>query len=65
MWIEDYIMEKETLLELVFRSSTNRELREQQLLNIFGVSSFDDIPPEKLIEYCNQHYCTKEDYHGS
>lgn len=53
-------MEKETLMELMFCSSTNRELREQQLLNIFGVSSLDDIPTEKLIEYCNQHYCTKE-----
>ena len=52
-------MERETLLELVLRSSTNRELREQQLLNIFGVSSLDDIPTEKIIEFCNKYYCTK------
>lgn len=54
-------MEKDTLLELIFRSSTNRELREEQLLNVFGVASLDDIPKDKLIEYCNKHYCTKED----
>ena len=53
-------MERETLFELALRSSTNKELREQQLLNIFGVSSLDDIPTDKLIEYCNKHYCTKE-----
>ena len=52
-------MERETLLEKVLRASTNRELREQQLLNIFEVSSLDEIPTDKLIEYCNQHYCTK------
>ena len=53
-------MEKDTLLELIFRSSTNRQLREEQLLNIFGVSSLDDIPKDQLIEYCNKYYCTKE-----
>jgi hypothetical protein len=52
-------MEKGTLLELALRSSTNRELREQQLLNIFEVNSVDDIPTDKLLEYCNKHYCTK------
>ena len=53
-------MEKDTLLELIFRSSTNRQLREEQLLNIFGVTSLDDIPTKDLIEFCNNHYCTKE-----
>lgn len=53
-------MEKDTLLELIFRSSTNRQLREEQLLNIFGVTSLDDIPTKDLIEFCNKHYCTKE-----
>ena len=52
-------MEKDTLMELIFRSSTSRELREEQLLNYFGVQSLDDIPTEKLIEYCNMHYCTR------
>ena len=54
-------MEKDTLLELIFRSSTSRELREEQLLNVFGVSSLDEIPTDKLIEFCNKYYCTKED----
>lgn len=58
-------MEKETLLELIFRSSTNRELREEQLLNLFGVSSLEDIPKEKLIDYCNKHYCTGGENNGS
>ena len=53
-------MDKDALLELIFRSSTSRELREEQLLNYFGVSSLDDIPREKLVEYCNKYYCTKE-----
>ena len=53
-------MEKETILELLFRSATNKALREEQILNIFGVSSIDEIPTEKLIEFCNKYYCTKE-----
>lgn len=53
-------MERETLLEQVLHASTNRELREQQVLNIFNVTSLDDIPTEQLVEYCNKHYCTKE-----
>lgn len=52
-------MDKETMLELIFRSSTNRQLREEELLNVFGVEKLDDIPTEKLIEFCNKHYCTK------
>ena len=53
-------MEKDEMFTLLFRSATNRELREEELLNIFGVISLDDVPTEKLIEYCNKHYCTKE-----
>jgi len=53
-------MGKDELLELLFRSSTNRELREEQLLNIFGATTLDDIPTDKLLEFCNKHYCTKE-----
>ena len=53
-------MEKETLLELILRSATNRQLREEQLLNVFGVKSLDEIPTKELIEYCNKYYCTKE-----
>ena len=51
-------MEKQTLMDLVFYSVTSKELREQQLLNIFNVSSLDEIPTDKLLEYCNKHYCT-------
>ena len=54
-------MEKDVLLELLFRSSTNRALREEQILNVFGVTSLDDIPTDKLIKFCNKYYCTKED----
>ncbi len=53
-------MEKETILELIYRSSTSRQLREEQLLNYFGVTSIDDISKEELIEYCNKYYCAKE-----
>lgn len=53
-------MDRKVMLELIFRSSTNRELRKEQLCNIFGVNSVDDIPEEKLIAYCNKYYCTKE-----
>lgn len=52
-------MERETLMELVFYSETSKEIREQQLLNIFNVSSLDEIPTDKLLEFCNEHYCTK------
>lgn len=57
---EVYDMEKETILELIYRSSTSRQLREEQLLNYFGVTSIDDISKEELIEYCNKYYCAKE-----
>ena len=53
-------MEKDELMAILFYSATNRELREEQLLNIFEVSSLDDIPTDKLLEYCNRHYCAKE-----
>lgn len=52
-------MERETLMELIFRSSTSRQLREEELLNFFGVEKLDDIPTDKLIEFCNMHYCTR------
>ena len=52
-------MEKDELMDILFFSATSRELREEQLLNIFEVSSLDDIPTDKLLEYCNRHYCTK------
>ena len=52
-------MERKTLMELIFHAATNRELREQQILNIFGVQNLDEIPTDKLLEYCNEHYCTK------
>lgn len=54
-------MERKTLMDLVFYTVTSKELREQQLLNIFNVSSLDEIPTDKLLEYCNKHYCTKGD----
>lgn len=53
-------MKRETMLELIFRASTNRQLREEELLNYFRVTSLDDIPKDKLIEFCNKYYCTKE-----
>lgn len=53
-------MKKEELMDILFYSATNRELREQQLLNIFEVSSLEEIPIDQLLEYCNKHYCTKE-----
>ena len=52
-------MERSEVLEKVFYSSTSKVLREEQILNLFGVSSMDEIPTEKLIEFCNGHYCTK------
>lgn len=52
-------MEKDELMDILFFSATSRELREEQLLNMFEVSSLDDIPTDKLLEYCNRHYCTK------
>lgn len=59
-------MERESLLETLFSSSTNRILREEQLLNIFGVSDLDDVPTEKLLNLCNGKYISKGDSnHGS
>lgn len=52
-------MERSEVLGKVFYSSTSKVLREEQILNLFGVSSMDEIPTEKLIEFCNGHYCTK------
>ncbi len=52
-------MEKDTLLEQLFRSATNKTLREEELLNIFGVTSLDDIPTDKLMQYYNGHYNLK------
>lgn len=59
-------MERGSLLEMIFSSSTNRILREEQLLNIFGVTDLDDIPTDKLLEFCNRNYfCKGESSHGS
>lgn len=52
-------MERGSLLEMIFSSSTNRILREEQLLNIFGVTDLDDIPTDKLLEFCNRNYFCK------
>lgn len=52
-------MERETIMELIFRSATNRKLREEELLNYFRVAKLEDIPTETLIEFCNKYYCTK------
>lgn len=54
-------MERDTLLELIFYSSTNKVLREEQLLNIFGVKSLDEVPTDKLLEFCNRNYFPKEE----
>ena len=51
-------MERSELLDKMFFSSTSKVLREEQLCNLFGVDSLDDVPTEKLLEFCNKHYCT-------
>lgn len=56
---EDMCMERDEVLEKVFYSSTSKVLREEQLLNYFGVSSLDEIPTEKLMNFCDEHYCSK------
>lgn len=53
-------MERSELLEKMFFSSTSKVLREEQILNIFGVKTLDEVPTEKLLKFCNEHYCTKE-----
>jgi hypothetical protein len=62
MWSE---MERSSLLESIYHYSTNRALREEQLLNIFGVTDLDQVSTEKLLEFCNRNYLVKEDIkHG-
>lgn len=57
--------ERESLLELLFCSSTNKILREEQLLNIFGVTDLDEVPTDKLLEFCNKNYfCKGGNCHG-
>ena len=52
-------MEEESLLDVVMRSSTNTFLGEAQLMNIFGVSDLDQVPTDKLLEFCNRNYLSK------
>lgn len=49
------------MLEALFCSSTNKILREEQLLNIFGVTDLDEVPTDKLLEFCNRNYICKGD----
>lgn len=58
-------MDRKELLEKVFYSSTSRVLREEEILNVFGVADLNDIPTDKLVEYCNKYYCTGGDKNGS
>ena len=52
--------ERESLLDMLFYSSTNKVLREEQLLNIFGVTDLDEVSTEKLLQFCNKNYFVKE-----
>lgn len=58
-------MERSELLDKMFFSSTSKVLREEQLLNLFGVTSLDDIPTEKLLKFCNTYYCSGGKNNGS
>lgn len=53
-------MRKDKKQESSVFSFSSSEIREEVLLNLFGVRNFDDIPTKKLLEFCNKHYCTKE-----
>lgn len=54
-------MERRSLLESVYHYSTNKTLRDEQILNVFGVADLDDVPTDKLLKFCNRNYLLKEE----
>ena len=54
-------MERRSLLESVYHYSTNKTLRDEQILNVFGVADLDDVPTDKLLAFCNKNFLVKED----